>query len=208
MQRKISNEESPYDEWPTSFDPEDGEPAYLEEWLEADNAAQVVGRSAVSLLSDALKLYFKALEQQLRFQLSSDGRKIATQHGFVAAYRAALGERLNVDWSDCPVQLGIIEQVVLARNRAQHGDDLLILNPRHDSKTLSNHSNPIFASEPDIQAWKELGGTSDSWMAPRVDVTPENLNAAIDETEKLAAWIEGRIEDMFAHRRATRSTET
>lgn len=200
MQRKISEEESPYDEWPPGFDPEYGEPAYLDEWIEADNAAQVVGRSAVSVLSDTLKLYFKALERQLHFQLSSDGRKMASREGFIAAYRAAIGERLAAVWSDCPVRFDVIEQVILARNRAQHGEDILILNPSHDPKTLSKHPDPIFASEGEVREWKERGGDPDSWTVPRLDITPENLSAAIDETEKLATWVEERIEEMLARR--------
>lgn len=203
MQRKISDEESPYDEPPPGFDPEYGEPAYLEEWIEADDAAQVVGRSAVSVLSDTLKLYFKALERQLFFQLSVEGRRIAAKEGFIAAYRAALGERLGTDWSDCPARFDVIEQVVLARNRAQHGDDILILKPSHDQKTLSKHPDPIFASETELRMWKELGADPGSWMAPHLDVTPENLSAAIDETERLASWIEERIEEMLARRRST-----
>ncbi|MBY5454636.1 hypothetical protein HFO91_34395 [Rhizobium leguminosarum] len=62
---------------------------YLEEWVEADEAAQVVGWSAVSLLGDTLKLYFNALEQQLEFKLSADGKTIAKRAGFVAAYRGS-----------------------------------------------------------------------------------------------------------------------
>lgn len=96
IQRKIDAEESPYDEPPPSFDPEYGEPAFLEEWIEADDAAQVVGRSAVSLLSDALKLYCKALEQQLGFRLSAEGKAIAKKEGFLSAYKGALGELLQL----------------------------------------------------------------------------------------------------------------
>lgn len=201
IQRKIDAEESPFDEPPPSFDPEYGEPAFLEEWIEADEAAQVVGRSAVSLLSDTLKLYFKALEQQLEFRLSADGKAIAKKEGFLAAYKGALGELLETDWADCPVHFDVIEQIVLARNRAQHGEHLSILGARHDPKTLTKHRDLIFASEGELRMWVDDGADPDTWLAPRLEITEENLGAAITEVERLADWIEERIPDVWARRR-------
>lgn len=200
IQRKIDAEESPYDEPPTSFDPEYGEPAFLEEWGEADDAAQVVGRSAVSLLSDALKLYFKALEQQLEFRLSAEGEVIAKKEGLLSAYKGALGELLETDWTDCPVRFGVIEQIVLARNRAQHGEHLSILGARHDPKTLTKHRDLIFASEGELRMWVDDGADPDTLLAPRLEITEENLGAAITEVEELADLIEERIPGVSARR--------
>lgn len=200
IQRKIDAEESPFDEPPPSFDPEYGEPAFLEEWIEADEAAQVVGQSAVSLLSDSLKLYFKALEQQLGFRLSAEGKTTARRDGFLAAYKGALGELLETDWTNCPVRFDVIEQIVLARNRAQHGEHLSILGARHDPKTLTKHRDLIFASEGELRMWVDDGADPDTWLAPRLEVTEESLGAAITEVEKLADWVEERIPDVCARR--------
>ena len=62
------------------------------------------------MLSDALKLYFKALERQLFFQLSAGGRKIATKDGFIAAYQSVLGEILVTEWSDCPAKFEVVRR--------------------------------------------------------------------------------------------------
>lgn len=201
IQRKIDAAESPYDEPPAGFDPEYGEPAYLEEWIEADEAAQVVGWSAISLLGDSLKLYFKALEQQLRFELSADGKTIAKKAGFVAAYQAAIGEILDTDWTDCPVQFDVIEQIVLARNRAQHGEHLSMLGARHDSKTLAKHQDLIFANENELKMWVAEGADPETWMGPRLEISRESLGTAIVEVQKLADWIDERISDAMARRR-------
>ena len=200
VQRKIDAEESPYDEPPPSFDPEYGEPAYLEEWIEADEASKVVGRAAVSLLSDALKLYFKALEQQLGFRLSAEGRAIAKKEGFLSAYKGALGELLETDWADCPVRFDVIEQIVLARNRAQHGEHLSMLGARHDPKTLTRHRDLIFASEGELRMWVDDGADPETLLAPRLEITEEDLGAAITEVEKLAGWIEERVPGVLARR--------
>jgi hypothetical protein len=200
IQRKIDGQESPYDEPPPSFDPEYGEPAFLEEWIEADEAAQVVGRSAVSLLSDSLKLYFKALEQQLGFRLSAEGKATAKKEGFLAAYRGALGEVLETDWTNCPVRFDVIKQIVLARNRAQHGEHLSLLGARHDPKTLTKHRDLIFASEGELKMWVDEGADPDTWLAPRLEITEESLGAAVTEIEKLANLIEERVPDVWARR--------
>ena len=197
IRRRIEAQESPYDEAPPSFDPENGEPPFLEEWLEADEAVQVVGWSAVSLLSDSLKLYFKALEQQLGFRLSSEGKATAKKEGFIAAYRGALGGVLETDWNNCPVRFDIIQQIVLARNRAQHGEHLSTLGARHDVKTLTKHRDLIFASERELKMWVEEGADPDTWLAPQLEITEESLGAAITEVEKLADWIEERIPDVW-----------
>ena len=200
IQRKINAEENPFDEPPPSFDPEYGEPAFLEEWIQAGEAAQVVGRSAVSLLSDSLKLYFKALEQQLSFRLSRDGQATATKEGFLEAYKKAVGEVLETDWINCPVRFDVIEQVVLARNRSQHGVHLSILGARHDPKTLTKHRDLIFASEGELKMWVDEGADPATWLAPRLEITEEGIGAAITEVETLAAWIDAGISDAMARR--------
>jgi hypothetical protein len=154
----------------------------------------------VSLLSDALKLYFKALEQQLAFNLSAEGKAIAKKEGFLSAYKGALGELLETEWTNCPVRFDVIEQIVLARNRAQHGEHLSMLAARHDPKTLTKHRGLIFASEGELRMWVENGAAPDTLLAPRLEITQENLGAAITEVEKLADWIEARIPDVWARR--------
>lgn len=193
IQRRIDHALSPYDELPSGYDPEDGKPAYLAEWIEADEAAQVVGRSAVSLLSDTLKLYFKALEAQLGFSFDKEDMARAKKEGFVAAYKSALREVLKLDWADCPVDFDVIEQVVLARNRSQHGDDLATLWPRHDAASLSEHQDLIFASERELKMWVEEGANPDTWIAPRVDITDQSLHEAIAAVDDLADCIERKV---------------
>lgn len=202
IQQKIDAEESPYDVPPPFFDPEDGEPPFLEEWIEADDAAQVVGQSCVSLLADSVKLYFHALEHQLAFELDANEKKIARKKGYIVAYRAALGEILETDWSDCPARFAVIEQAVLARNTAQHGESIAFLLPSLDARTLREHPSPIFASAAGLELWRETGAEPNGFMAPRLEIRPEALWSALTEVEKLAAWIDCKIPEVMARRDA------
>ena len=194
IKQQIENNLPPFDDPPYSEDPE---PPYLDKWMEADTGIQIAGLSCVSLLSDSLKLYFGSLQHRvICFGFSdAESEKGAFKKGFVTAYTDILGYILDTDWSDCPADLKIIEQVVLARNRGQHGDDLMSFRASHDQHTLNKHPRPFFVNERERDSWIENDGTAtSSFLMPNVEVTREALFAAIEHVEKLADWIEGRMD--------------
>jgi hypothetical protein len=172
--------------------PEDPEPAFFGEWEDADTAVKVLGLSCISLLSDTLKLYFQTLQHRV-IGFSFRDETAAFKRGFVAAYLGVLGSILETDWSDCPADLAVIEQVGLARNRGQHGGSLTSFDVTHDDKTLAKHPQPFFASEDERRIWTESGGDPDSVLAPSVEITSEALFTAIEHVEKLAAWVDSRL---------------
>jgi len=194
IKHQIDGKLPPFDDPPYSEDPE---PAYLDEWMDAEDGIQIVGLSAISLLSDSLKLYFYSLRHRVigfSFGDKQDEGK-AFKQGFVAAYAEALGHILDTDWSDCPADLQVIEQIVLARNRAQHGSDLTSLHVSHDQHTLDKHPRPFFMNEHERESWIEDDhSTFSSFMMPSVKVTRETLFAAIKQVEELADWIESRMD--------------
>lgn len=194
IQHQIDNQLPPFDDPPYSEDPE---PPYLDKWMDADAGIQIVGLSCVSLLSDSLKLYFGSLQHRVigfGFGDEESERK-AFKKEFVAAYTGILGYILDTDWSDCPADLEIIEQVVLARNRSQHGGDLTSFYVPHDQHTLNKHPRPFFVSEHERELWMGDNGIATSrFLMPSVEVTREALFAAIEHVEKLADWIEGRMD--------------
>lgn len=201
---QIENELPPFDSPPYT---EDYEPPYLEEWMDAETGIQIVGLSCVSLLSESLKLYFESLQNcVIHFDFIDEKRKKeAFKKGFVSAYTDALGCILDTDWSDCPADLRIIEQIVLARNRCQHGNELTSFRVSHDQHTLEKHPEPFFLNQRERELWLSEDGTVNSWfLMPSVEVTRESLFAAIEHVEKLADWIEGRQHKAEEWRRRNR----
>lgn len=193
--RKIENKEAPFDNPPYSEVPE---PPYLDEWMEADTAANIVGLSCISLLSDTVKLYLHTLQTRvIGFTFTEEKPH---KDGFPPAFKTALGDILATDWSDCPADWAIIEQIVLARNRGQHGEHLGSFLVTHDGKTLAKHPSPFFVREEEKRAWQD--GERLSFLSPSITVTRENLFAAIYQVEQLADWIEGRMDHAWAWRRA------
>jgi hypothetical protein len=142
-----------------------------------------------------------AQERVIGFGFTKEVELIAKRHGFVSAYKAALGHILDTDWTDCPARFDIIEQVVLARNRGQHGGDLTSFHVSHEGRTLRKHPRPFFASEGESKTWDDYGGNENFLFAPTIEVTREKLFSAIQETETLADWIEGRMVKAWEWRR-------
>ena len=54
--RNIEEGKVPFDDPPYS---EDGEPAFLAEWIDAATGLDMLGRACISMLSASLQLYFK-----------------------------------------------------------------------------------------------------------------------------------------------------
>jgi hypothetical protein len=120
--------------------------------------------------------------------------------GFLSVYKGALGEILNTDWADCPVDFDVIEQVVLARNRAQHGGYLTSLQVMHDEETLKKHPKPFFVSDDEFRSLEQGDGSLSVFLSPEITINRDNLFAAIAEIDKLADWIDGRGDQIYEWR--------
>lgn len=186
--RKINAEEEPFVP-PYS---EDSEPAFVAEYMEATYGIGAVGIAALSMLSDTLKVFFMTWEKLLDVKISEVWPQRFKNEGFVAVYRDAFGQIAKEDWSTCPADFAVIEQIVLARNDGQHGSHLSVFQPVHGKQTTSKYSPPFFVKEyeknPELNA--ELSGFADF----QISISREDLFAAIEEVEKLADWMELRLQ--------------
>ena len=102
--RRIEAGEAPFDNPP--FD-DSGEPAYLSEWLRADVELELVGRAAVSMLSEALKQFFVNWERRT---LAGDrpcqkAKPTEFARGVLAGYTSCFSDVLGLDWTACPSRL-------------------------------------------------------------------------------------------------------
>lgn len=200
VKRRIDNALPPFDNPPYS---EDGEPAFLVEWLDADTGLEVLGLACISMLSDTLKLYFNTLaDRVIRFSFKN---KKAFRGGFVPAYFEALGDILDTDWSDCPADRALIEQIVLARNRGQHGEDLTSFTVTYDKATLDKHPKPFFISDTEMSAATTEAGSLASLLMPTIKISAAGLEKAIGEVDMLAEWIDARLDRAYEWRKRQRN---
>lgn len=97
---------------------------------------------------------------------------------------------LNISRQDCSADLGVIEQVTLARNRDQHPEEITTMRVVHSKTDRERHGQLFFMSEQDIAMFNDTANADISFLRPAVHVSRDQLLVAIAETEKLAGWLE------------------
>ncbi|AOY01997.1 hypothetical protein [Jeongeupia sp. USM3] len=198
--RCIRNTLPPFDDPP--YD-DSGEPAFLSEWLQADVEHELVGRAAVSMLSEALKQFFVMWERRTWAKPPcAKCFKKAFESGFIAGYVECFAGGFDLDWSTCPADLDVLKQVVLARNRAQHSD-LVLDHLTHDEKSLQAYPRPFFVLPED----EGLDPTATNFLSPTIHISREKVLEAVEHAERLASWLQQKIEEhrylKWANRQAT-----
>ncbi|MEQ9813321.1 MAG: hypothetical protein RLO50_11110 [Azospirillaceae bacterium] len=186
IMRKIETGEAPY-EPPYSEDPE---PPFLSEWIEAETGLDVLGRNCISMLSASLQLYFKTWEAELGVTWEEGERKPAFKYGFLRGYQTCFGEVLKLSWNECPADLELIEQVVIARNRDQHPETTTSMRVSHSYKERKRHRHLFFVSVSERRMFDDPAMADIAWMNPSVHVSCELLFQALDQVETLAEWLE------------------
>jgi hypothetical protein len=155
------------------------------------------------MLSDALKLYFQTWEKNLdltcnkQFPEQFSAKK---GNGFVTGYRACFGQVLKTDWADCPADFALIEQIVLARNSAQHPKEISDLQLTHDSKVRGKHRLPFFLSEHERRLIETGQFPEHPWFNPKLVVTQETLFEALRQVELLCIYMEKPLFDIMYER--------
>ncbi len=190
IKQKIEDEVEPFEQ-PCS---EDDEPAFQIQYQQAWTGIEMVGIAALSMLSDSLKIFFSTWEQLLGLDFPPDWQKRFRKEGFVRVYHDAFGRITGEDWSTCPANLDVIEQVVMARNDAQHGEDLHAIQPRHKPSTRAKHPKPFFVSDIDKMILDTEALSDFARSGLQISITREGLFTAIEEVEKLAEWMELRLQ--------------
>jgi hypothetical protein len=193
--RKIDDEEPPF-EPPYS---EDSEPAFLNEWMDAEDALALLGQCVASLLSDRLKLYIEHWISELRERAGDSqlvklgigvpndaaNKSIRRKRGWLTGYRTYC-EKLNVSWSDSGADLDLLEQLALVRNNSQHPENITSIRVRQTKADAERYPRGVFADRLDVAA----GVTMRFMWPPRVEITAENLALAFDEVDKFCEWLD------------------
>ena len=184
--RKIEAEEEPFVP-PYSEDPE---PAFLSEWLEAEESLQVIGRTCISMLSASFHLYFKTLERQLRRPVDDSYRSVF-KRGWFNGYKAYFQREFTVSFEGSPCNLNLLEELALARNRVQHPESITEQSSHYSADDLKKMPSPFFIDDRDRGLLAGMEEGERSWlMPPTIHVTQDKLKAAISEITRFAEWLE------------------
>jgi len=184
--RQIEAEEEPFVP-PYSEDPE---PAFLEEWLEAEESLQVVGRTCISMLAAVFHLYFKTWERQIGIPVDTS-LKAEFKNGWFNGYKAYFARHFRIRFEDSPARLEVLEEIVLVRNRAQHPESITMDSSHYSDSDLKKLPHPFFIDERDASLFSETEEGERAWLLePPIRVTVKKLFAALSEVESFAEWLE------------------
>lgn len=183
--RRIEAKEEPYVP-PYS---EDGEPPFLTEWLEADESLQVLGHACVSMLSASFHLYFKALERELRAPAEKKYRS-DFKRGWFNGYKAYFRREFGIAFEDSQCNLGLLEELVLARNRVQHPEGIANLCTHYSENDLKKLQSPFFIDARDVELFSVKEEDRGWLMHPAIHVTQEKFFSAVSEVGRFAEWLE------------------
>lgn len=196
--RKIGAGEDPF----APHYSEDGDPPFLDEWMEADESIDVLGQMCISMLSSSLELYLKESINELLGRHSNEwltragidlpetNKTAFKKHGWINGYRAYFRDRLAIDWTKAESNLSVLEEIVITRNRAQHPEHITSLHIKQSDHDAAKHPRSFFADELEMTL---LGGNpnQDEWIHPwRINVTKEKLFAAVDEVDRFCSWLD------------------
>jgi hypothetical protein len=182
--QKIENSEDEFDY--SGWDPEsfDGEPPFLTEWQEADEALNLVGQACLSLVQSALKEYLDGcLFVSTREKPQRQGKE-----SWFDAYQRFFYDQFGIDWGQSPVQPTLIEEINLARNDAQHTGREFGMTRYQDSRHQERFPKGLFADT----SYAEIVERSPLMGPVPLRVTRNNLQEAIKRVLDFCSFIDER----------------
>jgi len=177
--RKIENHEEPY---VAHGEPLNDEPPFLTEWQEAKESLNILGQSCLCLAQTSLKDFLVAFVERSGKNFPAKERG---ESWFDAFQRFFLKE-YGIDWTKTGVDLGVLEQINLARNDIQHEGRPYDLARVQDKRHTQRFPNSIFASELDKAIFREFS----THQPCRIDLTPEGLAQGLEIIEQFCLRIE------------------
>jgi hypothetical protein len=170
---------------------EDGEPPYLEEWLEADESLQILGQTCISMLSASFHLYFTTWEHHLGKPVPEPLKSVFKKYGWFNGYKAYFATNFQVNFESSGCNLQLLEELVLARNRVQHPESITSRSTSYSTNDLKKLPGPFFVSEREAELMVDADNGERAWLVPpTITVTEEKLKAALAEVRRFSEWLE------------------
>jgi hypothetical protein len=193
IKSQIESGEEPYEPHYS----EDGEPPFQVEWSDADTSVQVVGRTCVTMLSESVKLYFQTWEELLGVKCQPALAPLFKKQGFVAGFKECFRQVAELNWDECPADLSIIEQIVLARNVAAHHNGYLgSISVHYPKEVREKLESPLFLHDYEKGALDEDQKSVFTFLGSKLVITRETLDEAVRHVELLVDWTEPKLQEV------------
>jgi len=187
--KKIEQVEEPY----TEVDPEGGEPPYQHEWNDCYESLDVLGQHCIGMLGTSLRLYLDSYTERMNKLGINLKYKRRDNKGWLHDYKKLFLEEMKIDWDKSPVNIGILEQILLARNDFEHNTDIATMAVYQNEKHFEKYKDSFFADNMELQLYRGKGSEGEEFLpfAPwHLNVSHEQLLKAIEEVRNFCAWLE------------------
>lgn len=196
---KIEEGEPPYVD---TRDPECDDvsvPAFLEEYQEASESAEVIGHWCLIMAHASLKAF---LEEYIAEMAGRYPKAFGDLHAkldstkasnWLERYRTVFLLELRIDWNEAPVKLTDIEQINLTRDDLIHNVNVTSTYIYQTKKHGQRYPQSLFADE----MWAGLASGG------RIKVGREELTRALEIVEDFCRWLEEIRSNYLAHVRTT-----
>ncbi|MBP0621192.1 hypothetical protein [Cupriavidus consociatus] len=173
---------------------EDGEPPFLLEWQEACDSIDVLGHACLCMLSSALQAYLQTRVRLRCEELSDADRKRVFRKGWIRGYNRIFTDAFGIPFTDGPVPIAVLEDIVLTRNSIQHDLEITTNRPKHADRKLGA-ARSVFLDAREVELLDRMNPDARTWLAPpTVHVNQASLEASIDTVARFVEWLDGAIE--------------
>lgn len=168
---------------------ESDEPQFLQEWLDADQSIDILGIQCASLLCSTLKLFLEeSVKNVFRRNSGRVTKSIKTEvayksdfkKGWLNGYRELFEKEFSINWLNSGVNLTLIEELILVRNRGQHPEEITTMGSFFSKSDLEKVPSPFFTSDKNRS----------EFIRPILQLPPGKIQMAIEESIKLVNWLE------------------
>jgi hypothetical protein len=177
-------------------DPDRDEPPYYAEWEEAEKSLQFIGQSCLSMACATLHLYLDHVDViYVRHHLAEPPKG-----NWVRGYSEIFEAHADVAASSSPVDMNLLEEVVLTRNSTQHAEDITALTASYRETDLKRYPNPTFISESERQLIDSFSQLESTFLLPTITVDALSLEKVLVAIEQLANWLEPQLAEALQRR--------
>jgi len=189
IRKAISSDQWPFVPPPYNGSEEVEEPFFQAEWHDAGAAIELIGQGCLSFLAASFKLY---LDEHRKDMWRGDpvlDSGLARTKGALEANRVWFEGR-GIRFEDSGVNLNVLEEILLTRNRIQHNDTLWFPMLSQSASDFEKVPFPFFLSGYETVQTDEAGNLVPPGFPGQTDVQADKLLAAVDIVDTFCTWLD------------------
>jgi hypothetical protein len=188
--RKIEEHEEPYDDPGYGSEYQDA-PPFLEEWENADAAANITGATCLDLLQSTFHSFLHQYMREIGGAHLIPHLREMKKGSWFGNYRELFRRLLDIEWEKSGADIQFLEQVILTRNDFSHNLELGSLTAYQTDEHSKKYPESAFA---DLR-WRRL-------FAQKPLIVPKDrVDQAIEVVHRLCEYLEELRHDIVRKHR-------